>query len=261
MNAPENLAVHAPRRAAVLLAKSSITSAASREMETLAARLQQTGLVDHVTHAFSEHGTPALREVLAALADEGFAEVRILPCLLPMEPGFRVWIDRSVNRWRAEDAARAWPLIRVAQPPASVNATDAVLREMLLSELAEPAPTPASALPSVGSLVPAQKYRVLVCQGGPCNNAGAAVIWGHLRNEQKRLNLRTAGDGVMTAKSSCLGPCTLAPVLQVFPDGTCYGGVNEAGIDRIIASHLLGGEVVETLAYAALPLKQSLRQT
>ncbi len=68
-----------------------------------------------------------------------------------------------------------------------------------------------------GSVVPAQRRRVLVCQGGPCIRAGAEMIWGHLRNEQKRLSLRTAGDGTMSAKTSCLGPCSLAPVLEVWP--------------------------------------------
>ncbi|RYX96640.1 MAG: NADH:ubiquinone oxidoreductase [Comamonadaceae bacterium] len=247
------------KTAAVLLARSSVTGAASREMEELAASLQATGEVGHVTHAFSEQGTPSLREVLTALAGEGFEEVRILPCLLPMEPGFRVWIDRSINRWRAEEPLQHGPSVRVAQPPGSLGAMQALLRDMLASEPCEPAPTPASALPSAGSLIPSQKRRVLVCQGGPCNNAGAAVIWGHLRNEQKRLNLRTTGDGVMTAKSTCLGPCNLAPVLQVFPEGTYYGGVDEAGIDRIIEEHLLGGRVLRELAYDPLPVKQALR--
>lgn len=246
--------------AAVLLAKSSITGAATREMEDLTARLSATGAVGHVSFAFSEQGSPALREVLLDLVALGFVEVRIVPLLLPMEPGFGVWIDRAVNRWRSENPELVWPRVLTCEPPAALPAMDLLLRDMLSSTLKEPAPTPASALPSVGSLVPAQKRRVLVCQGGPCNNAGAAVVWGHLRNEQKRLNLRSTGDGVMTAKSSCLGPCNLAPVLQVFPEGTYYGGVDEAGIDTIIAEHLLQGKVVEALAYAPLPEKQKLRR-
>ena len=90
--------------------------------------------------------------------------------------------------------------------------------------------------------------------------AGAAVVWGHLRNEQKRLSLRNAGDGTMSAKTSCLGPCSLAPVLQVWPEGTLYGGVDEEGTDRIIRHHLLAGEVVEDLAYRPTGAKQRLRR-
>ncbi len=63
----------------------------------------------------------------------------------------------------------------------------------------------------------------------------------------------------MSARTSCLGPCNLAPVVQVFPEGTWYGGVDEAGIDRIIESHLQRGEVVAELAYPQIPGKQVLR--
>lgn len=34
-------------------------------------------------------------------------------------------------------------------------------------------------------------------------------------------------DGLMSAKASCLGPCNLAPVMQVLPEGTYYGGLTE----------------------------------
>ena len=111
----------------------------------------------------------------------------------------------------------------------------------------------------VGSLVPPQQRRVLVCHGTPCINAGAPAVWTYLRSEQKRLALRTTAGGTMTATSSCLGPCKLAPVLQAFPEGTYYGGIDAAGIDRIVQEHLLGGRVVDALAYAPLLHRQALR--
>jgi (2Fe-2S) ferredoxin len=63
----------------------------------------------------------------------------------------------------------------------------------------------------------------------------------------------------MTAKATCLGPCALAPVLQVFPEGTYHGGVTEAAIDRIAEEHLLGGRIVEAFAYHPTGRKQRLR--
>lgn len=60
-------------------------------------------------------------------------------------------------------------------------------------------------------------------------------------------------------KTTCLGPCNLAPVVQVFPEGTYYGGVTEAAIDRIITEHLLGGMVLEDFAYHPTGRKQRLR--
>jgi len=126
------------------------------------------------------------------------------------------------------------------------------------AEVATPVP-PAERLVPDGSLIPVQKRRVLVCQGGPCNAAGADLIWGHLRNQQDRRKLRTTGDGTMSCKSTCLGPCNLAPVIQVFPEGTYYGGVTEAAIDRIVSEHLLGGSIVDDFAYQPTGRKQTLR--
>lgn len=253
------IATNRSRRAAVLLAKSSITGASAREMGVLAQRLADTGLVERAVFAFSEQGLPTFRETLTDLVADTFDEIVLLAWTLPMEPGFRVWINRMIQQWREKSPAGSWPVIRIAPEPASLMSIEQLMREMVMSPFSQEVPALRSIAPAEGSLVPVQKRRVLVCQGGPCNNAGAPIVWGHLRNEQKRLDLRTTGDGVMTAKTSCLGPCNLAPVLQVFPEGTYYGGVDEAGIDRIIAEHLLGGRIVQELAYAAQGEKQRLR--
>lgn len=133
---------------------------------------------------------------------------------------------------------------------------DAVIR----SPAAEPVALSTEAPAVEGSIVPAHKRRVLVCQGAPCIRVGAETVWGHLRNEQKRLGLRTAGEGTMSARTSCLGPCNLAPVVQIWPEGTRYGGVDEAGMDRIVDRHLLEGEIVEDLAYRPSGAKQTLRK-
>lgn len=253
-----NASAPAARRAAILLAKASITGAASREMQQTASRVQLAGGYAQVLHAFSEQGRPSLREALDQLRDAGVDEVVIAPCLLPMEPGFKTWIAGAVQRWRREAAVdgRHVPVISLAMPDDSD--IDAWVQGML-GRSASPMAAGPGASAAAGSVIPPQKRRVLVCQGGPCNNAGAGTVWGHLRDEQKRLDLRTTGDGMMSARTSCLGPCHLGPVVQVFPEATWYGGVDEAGIDRIIASHLLKGEVVEALAYPPVPGKQTLR--
>jgi len=246
------------QRVALLLAKSSITGAADSEMQLLANRLASTGQVVAVRHAYSEQGSPSLRESLTRFADEGVGEVVLLPLLLPMEPGFRLWVSRSIERWCHVEPNRSWPRIRIAESPTQIVGTEAWLQNWLASSMTSPLAESPSRTPA-GSVVPPQQRRVLVCQGGPCNDAGAAVVWAHLRNEQKRLNLRTTGLGVMSCKTTCLGPCNLAPVLQVFPEGTYYGGIDEAGIDRIVQRHLIDGCVVDELAYSPVPGRQLLR--
>ncbi|MEG1768137.1 MAG: NAD(P)H-dependent oxidoreductase subunit E [Comamonas sp.] len=247
-----------PRHAAILLAKASITGASEREMAQLAQRTQ-AALGERfatVVHAFSEQGSPSLREALDLLTAQKAGDITIVPLLLPMEPGFRTWITGAVQRWR-RGVEGVLPEVHLSTPPGDTLAVDALVQD-LLQQTPVTVDAPAASLPA-GSVIPPQLRRVLVCQGGPCNHAGAAQVWGHLRNEQKRLDLRNAGAGMMSARTSCLGPCNLGPVVQVFPEGTWYGGVDEAGVDRIIASHLLAGEVVADLAYASQPGKQQLR--
>lgn len=246
------------QRVALLLGKAATTGAADTELEFLAKQLAAPCDVAAVRHAYSEQGSPSLREALSQMVVEGVAEVIVLPLLLPMEPGFKLWISRSIERWSGAASPLTWPRIRIANAPAQAAGTHAWLQDWLASNLDSPYAASPPRAPQ-GSIVPPQQRRVLVCQGGPCNDAGAAVVWAHLRAEQKRLSLRTLGVGVMTCKTTCLGPCNLAPVLQVFPEGTYYGGVDEAGVDRIIEQHLLGGKVVAELAYPAVPARQVLR--
>lgn len=245
------------QRAVILLARSAFAAAPHNEMKRLAELVSGADSKAHVVYAFSEQGTPSLREALDDLLRQEMNEICILPLMLPLETSFPIWIKRSLSRWQLEDG-KSWPPVRIA--PAIGESP--VLTELLVSMVAADAPDIAPAEPRAapeGSLVPHQKHRVLVCQGGPCNSAGADVIWGHLRNHQHRRKLKESGDGMMSAKTTCLGPCNLAPVLQVYPDGTYYGGVDETAVDRIIDEHILEGRVVEDFAYHPTGRKQRLR--
>ncbi|MBS0548221.1 MAG: NAD(P)H-dependent oxidoreductase subunit E [Proteobacteria bacterium] len=240
----------------LLLARNGATAAPVREMERLCAEMASHPRAESVHSAFIEEGLPSFRGTLSQLAASGATPVLIVPLVFPAEATFETWLKRTLQRWQRKEP-RTWPEIRIAPFP-----SDQPLMKTLLAATIDASPSPAIEIDPAaadGSVVPAQKRRALVCMGGPCNAAGAAVIWGHLRNEQKRLSLRMAGDGTMSAKTSCLGPCSLAPVLQVWPEGTLYGGVDEAGIDRIIDRHLLAGEIVEALAYHPTGAKQRLR--
>ncbi|WP_432285072.1 (2Fe-2S) ferredoxin domain-containing protein [Aminobacter sp. BA135] len=246
------------RRAIVLVARSAFAAAPYRQMQQLCDLAAALPGVDHTSFGFTEQGTPSLREALAALRQQDFSDILILPLMLPIEPSFNAWLTKSLRRWQAEDAA-PWPTVRIARGLAESPLLAAMMADLVTGADATPPIPPLDRLAPEGSLVPAQKRRVLVCQGGPCNAAGADLIWGHLRNQQDRQKLRVTGDGMMSAKSTCLGPCNLAPVLQVFPEGTYYGGVTEAAVDRIVTEHLLGGAVVDDFAYHPTGRKQVLR--
>lgn len=241
----------------LLLARSAISAPPLKEMERFRAVAAALPGVECALFAFSEQGSPSLRHVIDDLVTQGCERLTIVPMQLPFEASFQAWLTRTLIRWRGKDG-RPWPEITVAPLLASDDSAAQALTATLASNPA-PLALETSKTAVEGSIVPSPKRRVLVCMGGPCNVAGAEIVWGHLRNEQERLSLQTAVEGTMSAKSSCLGPCNLAPVVQVWPEGTYYGGVDEAGIDAIIARHLLAGEPVPELAYEATGKKQILR--
>lgn len=246
------------RRVVLLLAKSAIAARPRAEMaalaEAVAARLD--GL--EVTHAFSEQGAPSLRARLTALAAQGASEIIILPAMLPMEPGFPAWIGRAVQRWKAQHGGPV-PAIRLSGAPLSAADDLAELLARLAAEPGENIAEKPAAVPD-RSAIPHQARRVLVCMGGACNDAAASGLWLHLRAEQERLRLRDTGVGMMSCKTSCLGPCNLAPVMQVWPEGTTYCGVDEAALDRIIAEHIQDGRPVADLAYPPSRRKVALKR-
>lgn len=245
--------------AVILLARSAIAAVPIAQMEDLAQLLSTRGGVASVSVAFSEQGHPALREELTRTVNEGAQSIVILPVMLPAEPSVHAWLAKAISRWEREDG-RVWPEIRIAPLLAELPGMAALLGEALDRAVAEQPMGKVAAKAREGSIVPAQERRVLVCHGAPCTAAGAALTWGHLRNEQDRLSLRTTGAGMMSAKTGCLGPCNLAPVVQVCPENTYYGGVDEAGVDAIIRDHILQGVIAANYAYPADGRKHVLRE-
>ncbi|CAH1694199.1 (2Fe-2S) ferredoxin [Hyphomicrobiales bacterium] len=263
MSMPMSTRVSSPshRIAAVLLARSAIAAAPHAELAEHVARLRQTRLaggVEDISYAFTEQGTPSLREEICRLREAGYGELWLMPLFLPAEPSLRAWLLRVIQRWADEEPA-GWPLIRVGPLPGDLPSFGAWLEEGLIAAGAAPPVPPRVKKVAEGSVVPAYARRILLCQGGPCNNAGSAALWGHLRNAQARLDLRNVAGGTMSAKTTCLGPCNLAPVMQVYPEGSYYCGVNEVMLDRIIEEHILGGEPVGDLVYEPSRQKQYLR--
>ncbi|MFK4826113.1 (2Fe-2S) ferredoxin domain-containing protein [Paenochrobactrum sp. BZR 588] len=246
------------QEAVILLAKSAFAAAPHQDMQRLAELAAVQYPQAHIIYAFSEQGRPSFKQALLELSRQNFKQILVLPLVLPMEPSFQLWITKMLRRWQQESDL-PWPEIKLG---ATLDKSPywAALLKGLLHETAQSVPLPPMEKPfNEGSLIPAQKYRMLVCEGRACQAAGADAIWCHLRNEQERQKLRIVGEGMMSAQTSCLGPCNLAPVVQVFPDGTWYGGVTEQAIDRIISEHLLQGLPVNDFAYSATGKKQRLR--
>ena len=244
--------------AAILLAQSAIAAAPLEEMARMTALLEASDRVGKAVFAFSEQGAPTFKEAFLGLLGEGCRDILILPLMVPLEPNYPHWIARSMQRWHIETGGD-WPLVRIGRALSETEDLGLLLNPMLASALgASPTATNAKAA-TEGSVVSARKYRVLVCSGGPCTQAGAGMIWSHVRKLQLDMKLADRGVGMRSAKTSCLGPCALAPVVQVYPEGVFYGGVTEVGVERIVHEHLIEGRVIEDLAYHPAPGKQVLR--
>lgn len=240
----------------LLLAKTAIAAPAHADMQAIARAAGQALPDWTVTWAFSEQGQPGLRARLDDHADA--AHIRILPLGLPAEPATTNAILRAVQRWARHHRGNTAPHVDVApglstQLPLLTQA----IRNLALADPARMAPL--SPLARDAALVPDHAVRVLVCAGGPCMDAGAASLWQHLRHRQDSEKLRAHGAGMMSCRTSCLGPCALGPVLQVWPEGSYYCGVDRQDLDRIIDSHLRDRVPVADLIYRPDGRKQVLR--
>lgn len=106
------------------------------------------------------------------------------------------------------------------------------------------------AKPLKPTLIDYRRY-LLVCTGERCVEDGMTAeqlcVVGQKLGKAGLLH-----DGPLRVKPSrvnCLGACRSGPVMCVQPDGAWYLGVTPANLDRIIEQHLVGGALVEDLAF------------
>ncbi|SEB05984.1 (2Fe-2S) ferredoxin domain-containing protein [Rubrimonas cliftonensis] len=247
-----------PATGILLVARAAVAAAPVAEMAQWAALARQRHPAARVAFGFVGQGAPSVRAALADLRAEGAHEVLIVPLMLPFEPSLRNSLGRMIARWRATDPA-PWPSIRLGTGWAPHTAAPSGLLDCLVAAAAGAEPLSVDTAKPEGSLVPAQHHRVLLCAGGPCTQAGALILWQHLRARQDEWKLRQEGAGMMSCRTTCLGPCALAPVMQVWPDGATYGGLDETGTDAVLRGHVLGGQPVDALRYEPTGRKQRLR--
>jgi (2Fe-2S) ferredoxin len=55
---------------------------------------------------------------------------------------------------------------------------------------------------------------------------------------------------VRVNKAGCFSQCGHGPMIVVYPENVWYAGVQQADLDEIVRSHILGGKPVERLVYA-----------
>jgi len=83
---------------------------------------------------------------------------------------------------------------------------------------------------------------------GSCgeNNANGIYEKMSMAIEQKMLFGK-----VLLSNAGCMGPCSMGPVVVVYPDGVWYRQVKPEDVDEIVESHLVGGKKVDRLEIPA----------
>ncbi|WP_126354040.1 (2Fe-2S) ferredoxin domain-containing protein [Mycoavidus cysteinexigens] len=87
-----------------------------------------------------------------------------------------------------------------------------------------------------------------------CANCNAQKMQEYAKKRVRELGLSGPAQ-IRINKAGCLDRCEQGPVVVVYPQGVWYSYIDEADIDEIIDSHLVGGKIVERLL---IPQENSL---
>jgi (2Fe-2S) ferredoxin len=79
---------------------------------------------------------------------------------------------------------------------------------------------------------------------GCCKERGAVPLRNYMKAKAKALGIKDIRVNI----AGCLDRCELGPVMVIYPQGVWYHFKSEADIDRILVSHVIGGEIVADLA-------------
>lgn len=244
------------RRAVILLGRNGYSSAPCEQMNRLVAALRERGAFELATSAFIDGGSPTLPDALGLCAAQSMARVLVVPVYLPPDRHLDNWLNRIIRRWLHHNAAADFTVHMTPPlgdaPELAAAVVDLVGRyaDMPMAPLSANQASPNS---PEWSLIPPHSYHALLCRGPRCNAAGAGEAAQVLKHCLKAKNM--GDDAVLVAQTGCLYPCSLGPVMVVYPEGLWYGGLTEKGVERIVEEHFEGGQIVAH--YARYPSQQT----
>ncbi|MFQ5671777.1 MAG: ferredoxin [Nitrospinales bacterium] len=104
--------------------------------------------------------------------------------------------------------------------------------------------------------MPKPSYHILVCVNqrppghprGSCGESGAQAL---LEKFSMGIESKMLFEKAILSSTSCLGPCSMGPVVIVYPDGVWYNKVKPEDVEEILEQHIVQGKKVERLEVPA----------